>query len=491
MFKKAVPESVGISSKNILKYLKVLNGCELSTHSVLIARGDSLVCEAYWQPFDKDTAHRMYSQTKSYVGLAVRLLAEDGLISLDEKIIKYFPEKLPEKVHPFLEKQTVRDMLMMRTCFDDKGINWFTSGTDDRVALYFHQTATVYPGTQYHYDSMGSFVLGALVEKMTGKTFLDYLREKCLDEIGFSKEAHCLKCPGGYSWADSALICTPRDMLAYGRLVGCMGLWEGRQIVPRRIFEEAFSDYTDNFTTGFRSFSHHGYISQFWKFCGNSVGFNGMHDQITFYDPDTDITVTCTSGNNRDDSTREILVSYIFTEIIDNAKAGALPEDDEAFAELEKYIADLKLVTVVGKKSAPLEAELGGRRFITDENKTGITEFTLEFDETGCNFKYINKQGAKVIRAGRCENVFEPFPEEGYSDEIGTYPCPGNYYKCAASFGWMSDNQLLFKVQIIDKYIGVLHIALAYRDGIMRLRFDGDAEAFLTEYNGVFNARIE
>lgn len=490
MFTAATPESVGISSAALLKYLKILNEHGLSTHSVLIARGDKLLCEAYWKPFTADQPHRMYSQTKSYVGLAIRLLAEEGKLSLDDKIIHYFPDKLPETVHPFLEKQTIRNMLMMRTCFDEGGVNWFTARTDDRVKLYFAQRATVYPGTQYHYDSFGSFVLGALVERLTGKTFLDYLREKCLDRLGFAESTHCLYCPGGAAWSDSSLLCTPLDMLKYGRFIGTRGQWEGEQLVSRSLFDEAFSERTDLGSEAFFSFSHGGYISQFWNYRGNAVGFNGMHDQLTVYDPDTDITFTCTSGNVRGTASREILISYLFSEIIDTASS-PLPENEAAYRELREYISSLSLVTASGEAFSPLENEISGRLFKAEANSAGITEYSFTFAKDACDFRYVNAQGEKHILLGRKQNTLGTFPETGYSDRIGGTDCPGHTYRCASSFAWGTENQLKLKIQIIDEYIGNLHISFAYRDGYGRLRLQGDAENFLWDYNGVINSFAE
>ncbi len=488
MFLKSTPESVGISSQQILKYLKIINSRGLASHSVLIARGDKLICEAYWKPFNRSVKHRMYSQTKSYVGIAVRLLADDGKISLDDKIISYFPDKLPQKIHPYLEKLTIRNMLMMRTCFDEYDVSWFRSGTDDRVKFYFSQKPAVYPGTQYRYDSNGSFVLGALVERVSGKCFLDYLREKCLDEIGFSKSAYCLKCPGGHSWADSALICTPIDMLSFGRLVGCFGKWNGRQIIPEHIIRDALEDESDCMTNGYHSFDNCGYMSQLWRFYGNAFGFNGMHDQLTFYDPDTDITFTCTSGNYRTPSSREILVSYAFSEIVETA-GEPLKEDECAYAELESYINNLTLVTAFGAEKSPLEKEINGKLFIAEENKMGISEFSFSFGDE-CQFKYKNAQGEKTISFGRKENIFQPFPQTGYSDKIGGQSCEGHTYECACSAAWGTENQLKILVQIIDVYIGTLYINFSYKDGHGRIKMIGDAENFLGEYNGTINAQI-
>lgn len=489
MLSKATPESAGISSRQILKYLKMINSHGLASHSVLIARGDKLICEAYWKPFDKTVKHRMYSQTKSYVGIAVRLLADEGRISLDDRIVSYFPEKLPETIHPYLYKMTIRNMLMMRTCFDEYDVNWFKSNTDDRVKMYFHQKPALYPGTQYRYDSNGSFILGALVEKITGMTFLDYLREKCLREIGFSEDAYCLKCPGGYSWADSALICTPADMLKFGRLIGNFGEWEGRQIIRRGLIEEVFSDSTDCVTYGIQNYGSLSYNSQIWGLYGNSFGFNGMHDQYMWHNPDTDITFVCTSGNYRSPESKELLISYLFSEIIETA-GDRLDEDPEAYAELEDYINRLNLVTAHGKKSSPLEEELDGKVFIAEENKMGIEKFSFSFGDI-CEFRYKNAQGDKVLKLGRLENIYQKFPQTGYSDIYGGTDCEGHMYDCAASFGWGNENQMNMLVQIIDVYIGNLYINFSYRDGHARIRMVGDAEDFLDEYDGPLNAVTE
>lgn len=487
MFIKVTPESAGISSESVLKLLKTIDSHGLSSHSVLIARGDKLICEAYWKPFDRTTPHRMYSQTKSYVGLAVRLLADENIISLDDKIISYFPDKLPKKLHPWLEALTIRDMLMMRTCFDEYGKYWFKEHNGDRVRLYFSQRPSVMPGTEYHYDSMGSFVLGALVEKLTGKPFLDYLREKCLNDIGFSETARCLKSPDGHSWGDSALICTPEDMLGYGRLIGRYGEYNGKQLIRRGIIEEAFNDDTGLGAERFSSYSHRGYISQFWRFYNGAVGFNGMHDQVTLYHPKTDITFTCTSGNARGTASREVIISYLFSEIIETA-GEPLPENKEAFARLEEYTKGLKLVSQRGKAYSSVENGISGKIFFCEPNKAGISEFSLTFRDKTCEFRYKNAQGEKLITLGRLENVFQQFPETGYSAETGGVKCEGHTYRCAASFAWDSVNQMNAAVQIIDEYIGNLFMGFSFGDGYARLRLDGDAENFLEEYNGRVNA---
>ena len=115
IFKTVTPEEVGVKSENVKKFYEKLEELQIASHSVLMLRGDKIFTEAYWKPFHKDFGHRMYSQTKSFVAIAIGLLVEDGLISLDDKICDYFRDKIDTPVHEYLEAQTIRDMLTMTT----------------------------------------------------------------------------------------------------------------------------------------------------------------------------------------------------------------------------------------------------------------------------------------------------------------------------------------------------------------------------------------
>ena len=158
MFKSVTPESVGISSKYVEKFIKSLEKRKIHMHSVLLCRGESIFGEFYWAPFDKDFCHRMYSQTKSYVSIAIGLLLDEGKLSLDDKIADYFSDKIEGELSDSLKNQTVRDMLTMSTV--GYGSSWFARENPDRLKIYFNRTGTVRSsGTVWEYDSAGSQVL--------------------------------------------------------------------------------------------------------------------------------------------------------------------------------------------------------------------------------------------------------------------------------------------------------------------------------------------
>ena len=103
--------------------------------------------------------------------------------------------------------------------------------------------------------------------------------------------------------------------------------------------------------------------------------------------------------------------------------------------------------------------------------------------------QFENTQGVKVMPFGFGHNVFAKFPEEGYSDMIGTVSVPGHQYDAAFSADWPAERYLRIRGQIIDKYMGNLSILFAFRDeNTVSVRMEKAAEAFLKEYSGLINA---
>ena len=91
MFNTISPEQAGIPSSKVLEFIKELEKYKLNTHSILMARGNDMFAETYYAPFDADFKHRMYSISKSFTAIAVGFAEQDGLLSLDDKFMKYFP----------------------------------------------------------------------------------------------------------------------------------------------------------------------------------------------------------------------------------------------------------------------------------------------------------------------------------------------------------------------------------------------------------------
>lgn len=483
--KYAKPEKMGIKSSDIKEFIKVLEESKLSTHDLIIMRHGKIVFEQYWKPFDKDFLHRMYSVTKSFVSLGIGFLMQDGLINLDDPIVKYFPKESANITDINVKEQTIRNMLMMATARVE--LNWFENKTEDRVLQYFENPHNSRPaGTVFDYDSCGSFILGALIERITGKELIEYLREKFLDKIGFSKEAFMLKCPGGHSWGDSALICKPTDLLKTAMFCMNKGAWDGEQLLNKEYIEEATKKQIDITAGGQSTPQTQGYGYQFWRLYDNSYFFNGMGCQFAVCIPDKDMIMVYNADNQGIADAKQIILNNFYDYIVRKAADSEIP--DSGYEDLMAYAEGLELYKAHGDKTNETATRISGITYKIGENPMGITELKVTFDGDKGELFYVNAQGEKRIPFGMGYNEFSHFPQEGYSDLIGTKK-GSRLYKCASSGGWVDDNRLFIKVQIIDTYFGNLNIMLGFVDDKVGIEMTKTAEDFLREYQGYAGGR--
>lgn len=479
------PREAGLEEKWIIRFLKRMQRQHINLHSVLMLRGQHIFFEKYWAPFDESTIHRMYSVTKTFVSMAIGCLADEGKLALTDPIIRYFPDKLPKQVPPEMQEQTIEEMLMMSTC-QAEGHSWFQPGVHDRTAFYFAQKPDKPAGTNFYYDSNGSYILGVLVERVSGMPLMDYLRKKLLDRIGGFESAVLLKTPDGAPWGDSGLLCTPRALARFARLVMNLGNWEGEQLVSRAYVQRAISKRTDNNPEGGRRYDQWGYGYQIWRTFENSFSFNGMGSQFAICVPERDFIFVCTGDTQLTSQTDSpAIFDGVFEEIVHHLDGGT--ED----AGEETLVQESQLSVALGAKESAFQERLQGVSFQCQENPMGISSFRLEWTGEEGALLYENAQGKKRLPFGMKKNIFCKFPEEGYSDARGNvHERNGFLYDCAVSAGWVEERKLQLRVQVIDRYLGILIITLGFReDGVAGVRMSKSAEDFFQTYEGWMTAR--
>ena len=499
MFKHASPEECGVSSKNVKKYVCLLEKYGLSTHDVIMARGNKIFFEQYWEPFKADMPHRLYSVTKSFVAIAIGFLIDEKKLSLDDRVVDHFKSDVPQNILPHVKEQTVRDMLMMSTGFPPSRGYWFAD-KGDRVKYYFNKSSgeidalrdkSKIPGSFFEYDSNGSFILGALVERVCGKTLVQYLREKLFDKIGVSDSIKCLKCPGGHSWSDSALLCTPIDLLKVARFTLNYGSWNGEQLLSENYLKAATSSLIDNSADGLVSFQSFGYGYQIWKTWQDSFFFNGMGCQFAVCVPHKDIILIYNGDNQGNALAKSVIIDRFFEEIIDTAKDSPLPTDLSAENELKDYCKGLKLFALSGEAFSETAELVNGKTFTLNNNPMDLTKVRFTFEKDGGVFEYTNARGDKRLPFSFCRNTFTKFPES-YSDDVGSHVKAGHEYTAAVSAEWRENNLLGIMVQAIDEYFGRLYFSVRFLpDGRIALQCTKTAEDFFHGYSGYADGHAE
>jgi CubicO group peptidase (beta-lactamase class C family) len=274
---------------------------DIALHSVQVTVDGRTVAEAVCAPLDLDTPQRMYSVSKTVTGLAVALLADEGVLRLDDPVVDHFPEMAP--VHPWLAATTLHDMLAMRgphrstTYKRDEG-GWLES--------YFRVSPTHPPGTLFTYDTSASYVLAALVERVCGTSLMEYLRPRLLDPLGISAGLRFLAGPEGIAHGGSGLICTPRDLLRLAHLMLDDGVHDGARLLPAEYVREATRAQADTATQTWGASLRRGYGYQLWLPRAECWLMFGLGGQIVLGDPARRLAVVvtadsqaCSSGDQR------------------------------------------------------------------------------------------------------------------------------------------------------------------------------------------------
>lgn len=487
MFEKITPEEAGVSSAQVAEFIALLNRCGFAIHNVLMMRGDKIFAEYYWKPFHKDFIHRMYSQTKTHAAIAIGFLEQEGKLSLDDKLVDIFRDKITAPVPESLEKQTIREMLTMTTV---NGNIWWMQHPDatDRTALYLNDRPmnTRPASTLWNYDTDGSYMLGAVAERLSGMPLFDYLYDRLYKKIGAFENGYMLLSRDDVAWGDSGLMSTPRDMLTFARFVMNYGKWNGEQILNEKFLRDATSKLVDNRSTAHNPFMNMGYGYQIWRGERNSFMFRGMGMQDTLCFPDQDIIFLVNADIQYNNAARPIVYTSFVDKIIDKASATPLPKDPAAEAKLREATKDLELFSVQGLEDSPYREKINGKVYNLDENPMGITKISFHFNDakTG-EIRYTNKQGDKVLPFGVNHNVYGKFPQLGYAGLHGCVPTTdGMMYDDAVSLAWTEDNRVLVYTQIIDKYYGNTSWIIGFRDGRIAIEMYKNGEYFLNEYQG-------
>ena len=205
-------------------------------------RHGHVIAEAWWKPEAADKPHVLHSLSKSFNATAVGLAIEEGKLSLDDPVLKFFPADAPADVSENLKAMKVRDLLTM-TCGHDtepKAVDGSPS-----VKQFLAHPVLHTPGTHFQYNTMGSYTLSAIVTKVTGQTSLEFLKPRLFEPLGIenpewgtSREGNSL---GGYGLK----LCT-EDIAKFGQLYLQKGKWNGKQLIPEKWVEQATSKQVSN-----------------------------------------------------------------------------------------------------------------------------------------------------------------------------------------------------------------------------------------------------
>ena len=280
----------------------------MDIHSVMIVK-DGQVVYSHWQSQGADSVpHVLHSVSKTFTATAVGLAISEGKMALTDKVVSFFPDKLPKEQSDNLKAMTVRDLLTM-TCGHDVEPSFRNAkdGELDWVTAFLAHPVVHEPGTFYLYNSLGTYMLSAIVQQVTGEKVVDYLTPRLFEPLHIDKP-RWEESPQGISCGGWGLWLKTEDLAKMGQLLLQKGEWNGKQLIPAEWVEEMSKKQVESINPGTRieeaeskgmtketSDWMQGYGYQMWRCRPGCFRADGARGQYIIVVPDRNAVVAITS----------------------------------------------------------------------------------------------------------------------------------------------------------------------------------------------------
>lgn len=281
----------------------------ITLHSIMILKHGEVVYEKWFNGHSAETPHPMFSVSKTFTAIAVGLAINEGKLNLTDPVVKFFPDQLPDEPSDYLKAMTVRDLLTM-TCGHDEEPNSSRADSVDWVESFLAWPVKHQPGEYYLYNSIGTYMLSAIVQKVTGEKLIDYLDTRLFQPLNINRPTWD-KSPQGINCGGWGLNIKTEDMAKLGQLFLQKGKWNGKQVVPAEWLKEMSSYQVPSAPSGTRFEDLEkaglnkdnnewvqGYGYQMWICRHNAFRADGYAGQYIMVFPDRDAVLVLTTSSS-------------------------------------------------------------------------------------------------------------------------------------------------------------------------------------------------
>ena len=453
-FPRGTPESQGVSSVAVLALVEALDQID-AMNSFMLVRHGHVIAEGWWTPYDAQSNHELYSLSKSFTSTAVGMAVAEGKLSIDDEVLKVFPEDAPTAPTNNLKAMRVRDLLTMSAGHQDE-----VSSAADKISAkaFLAHPVPHKPGTHFKYNTPATFMLSAIVQKQTGQTVADYLKPRLFDPLGITQPVWNTNFQG-ISLGGYGLSVRTEDIARFGQLYLQKGQWQGKQLVPKEWVELATSRQVSNGSNP-KSDWDQGYGFQFWRCRNGAYRGDGAFGQYCIVLPEQDAVIAITSGVKD----MQGVLNLLWEKLLPAFEPKRLKADAVSQMKLKEKLASLTVRPAEGSDLSPLAAKILGRKFVFPANGQKLEAITLT----------ANRSGHGVTVTLQLNGITHQFTS-GHRDWQKGRGSFGTYLDqpAAATSAWAEEDTLVVKQCFSETPFYVTH----------KLRFDGNQLIYDAEAN--------
>ena len=285
--------------------------------SIMAVEHGNVVFEQWYDGRTAESSNDVFSISKTVLAMAVGFAVEEGLFSVEDRVIDYFPEQLPEHVSDTLSAMTIRHLLTMTCGLEEtpKLLSVFKAGADadfDWIREFFASEQTAMPGTRFYYNFFSSYIMAAILEKTSGTSVMEYITPRLLEPLHIT-DMEWQKSPAGICVGGWGMTLCTEDIAKLGQLLLQHGKWNGRQLLPAEWIDtmtsklvgssplQAFTKSSDPAVLNDPANDHsQGYGYYVWQGKSGTYRMEGMLGNLAFVDPEKETVLVFTSNSNMD-----------------------------------------------------------------------------------------------------------------------------------------------------------------------------------------------
>jgi len=422
---RSAPEAQGIPSSAIAAFVKAVAGLH-DLHSFMLLRHGTVVAEGWWQPYRAERRHMLFSLSKSFTSTAVGLAVAEGRLSVADPLLSLFPEAAPRKISPNLAAMQVRHLLSMSSGHDQDTTDRMIRARNP-VKAFLALEVEHAPGTHFVYNSGASYVLAAIVQKLTGQTLVEYLTPRLFEPLGIEGawwESHPVS---GVNFGGWGLNVKTEEIARFGQLYLQNGLWEGKQLLPADWVREATFKQVANDANESIDWKQ-GYGYQFWRCQHNAYRGDGAFGQYCLVMPEQDAVLAMTGGLPE----MQPPLTAVWEHLLPAMQSVPLPADEASAGELAASLRKLALNPPAAGTIPAAAAHFSGKTYTFGKNDEKLGALTFDFAAQTLTYRLLGggaRRGAHTLAFGNGSWV--------ESITLLSFPAPT---PVAASGSWTSDD---------------------------------------------------
>ena len=386
---RSTPEEQGASSRAVAELFQDLEEGGFEVHGLMILRHDKVIAEHWWAPYGPEYTHAMYSSTKTFTAAAIGFAVQEGLVSIEDRVMDFFPELLPEKIPAGLPDLKVKHLLSMSA---GHATTSYPGNGSDQVRSFLATEFAHEPGTSFAYDITCSHMLSRIITKVTGISLFEYLKPRLLDSIGISGDIVWEMDYDGCNMGNGGMHSRTSDLAKFGLFLKNRGRWNGQQLLDPKWIDEMTTPHIYQHPErtaeeNSKDDGSQGYGYQTWMGRNGSYRAIGASNQVILVMPQYDLVVA-SNGSIRDENGFNDII-YKFASTLSDRKL----KPEKGFS-LSDALSGYALATPFEKGDGASAVKSCTRRYRMHVNELDITNISFRFDAAGNCFMTIESAGS-------------------------------------------------------------------------------------------------